>query len=715
MQDMTAFRDAKMVAAPDVEDGEIDLLALIRTLWRGKLYILTSMLLAVLLALTVVQVAIVPMFRAEATLAIEARESQVIDVESVLSGVSSDTFSLNTEIEVIQSRTLIERLVNQMNLTEDPEFNSALRPEPRISLDKTVDRARGLLGIPVPPVEVDTPQMVLNRTIAAVTDAFTATLQRNTYVFSLSATTWSREKSVQMVNALSQIYIDDQIRVKFEATEDAAAWLSERVVDLEVELQDREAALQDLQVSSDFVSVETLDALNLQLQDARLRSTQSTSDQERLTVEAAALKAAVSTGDMQTMVDTIGDPNLRRILNQTGAENASQPGSAFMRRFEQLQARVQTDLARAQAEQDAADATITRLSETFDVQSSKLAQFQQMQRDLEATSILYETFLTRLKETSVQQGIQTADARVLSAAASAAQVQPRTSRTLALAIVLGLMIGAGGVLLYEMTRRGFRIPEELEQASNLPVFGQVPQIPIRNRGDLIGYLNDKPTSAAAEAVRNLRTSILLSNVDNPPKVIMSTSSVPGEGKTTQAISLAHNLGSLGKKVFLLEGDVRRRTFYNYFEKSPVAGLASVISGSARLEDAMFFSERLGVDVMVGQKTKINAADLFASERFKAFIDHLRANYDYVVIDTPPVLVVPDARVIGQHADAIMFTVAWDRTSQAQVADSMRELASVNLRPTGMVLSQIDPKKISRYGYGGRYGAYSRYGRSYYEN
>jgi capsular exopolysaccharide synthesis family protein len=243
------------------------------------------------------------------------------------------------------------------------------------------------------------------------------------------------------------------------------------------------------------------------------------------------------------------------------------------------------------------------------------------------------------------------------------------------------------------------------------VLGQIPQIPARHRKKVLNYLATKPTSAAAEAVRNLRTSILLSNVDNPPKVIVSTSSVPGEGKTTNSLALAQNLVGLGKSVLLIEGDIRKCTFQQYFDDIPDKGLVSVLSGDQTLEEVIFKTPILGADLLVGDKASTNAADLFSSDKFKALIAEVRDKYDTIIIDTPPVLVVPDARIIAQVADAVLFTVLWDKTPKEQVEESMRMFHNANQRITGLVLGQISAKRMKQYGH----GAYAGYGDEYYTN
>jgi capsular exopolysaccharide synthesis family protein len=270
------------------------------------------------------------------------------------------------------------------------------------------------------------------------------------------------------------------------------------------------------------------------------------------------------------------------------------------------------------------------------------------------------------------------------------------------------------VLIRQFMHNGFRSADELEGATGLPVLGQIPKMPFKAREGLIGYLHDKPTSAAAEAVRNLRTSLLLSDIDNPPQVIMSTSSLPGEGKTTHSIALIQNLAGLNKKVLLIEGDIRRRTLNEYFHDIPEGGIVTALSGEKPLHELVLHDDRLGADVLMGEKSRVNAADLFSSDRFRNFLDDLRHAYDFVIIDTPPVLVVPDARVIGQHVDAILFSVAWDKTNRAQVMAALRELESAKLKITGFALAQIDPKGMRRYGYGDAHGAYGAYGKGYYD-
>ena len=208
---------------------------------------------------------------------------------------------------------------------------------------------------------------------------------------------------------------------------------------------------------------------------------------------------------------------------------------------------------------------------------------------------------------------------------------------------------------------------------------------------------------------------MLSNVDTPPKVIMTCSALPGEGKTTVAMSLTLNFASMGKKVLLIEGDIRRRVFGQYLTTEQTDGVVSVLTGARTFDEVVTHDELVGADVLLGDKGQSNAADIFSSTRFAELLKELRGRYDTIIVDTPPVLVVPDARVIAQHVDATVFVVKWDQTQRDQVISALREFESVGKPVSGLVLNQISPRGMKRYGYGNNYGPYSAYGAKYYLN
>ena len=702
-----------------VEEDEIDLGALLSTLWRGKWLIGLIATLAVLVGGYYAYVVATPLYRSTAVVILETRQDQVVDLQSVVGGLSGDASEVNSEVEVLRARSLMGKVVDRLDLASDPEFNTALQePTAFEALTGQVrTRIKGMLGLTEEEVAL-TPDEAAQRTrdsvISRLLDAVTVSNVRLSLVFQVTVQTESPRKSALIADTLVEQYILNQIEVKFEATEQATLWLSERVAELQTTLETAEAEVSAFSASTDLVSVDGMQALERQIKELRDRIDSAQVTRDGLVANLEALQAAGTRAGQAGLAD---DSQLTRLLQR--AETDASFEAAFDARLEIVTNRKRADVARADQQLVALRASEAELNADLDKQSEDLITLQQLTREAEATRVLYEYFLTRFNETSAQQGIQQADSRILSdAVVPLNPSEPRKSLIVAISSMLGLVLGIGLVLLREMRNNSFRTARDLEQMTGYTVLGQIPAMPVGSRRKAIKYLIDKPMSAAAEAFRNLRTSLMLSHVDNPPKVIVLTSSVPGEGKTTNALALAQNLLGLGKKVLLVEGDIRRRTLHQYFDAVPERGIVSVLSGDLTLADAVFQSPGFGADILAGEVTSTNAADVFSSDAFKGLIDLARETYDAVIIDTPPILVVPDARIIAEQADAVIFTVHWDRTSKPQVEESLRLFHNSGQRITGLVLSQISPKGMKRYGYGGKYGAYSGYdgyGARYYSN
>jgi len=248
------------ISAQTPED-EIDLMELVRTLWRAKWLIMACAVLGFLIGVWYGFFQATPLYTARATVALESRESQVTDLTSVVAGLGGDQSTINTEVEVIRSRGLAKKLVDELDLVKDPEFNAALRkPEkytPGAIVRNVVRLIRGEREAALPSETVQR-----DRTIAAVQSAITVSNLRQSYVFELTAVTQNAEKSALLANALAEAYIQDQLDVKFAATERATEWLSERVLELQTELETSESRLKEFSSNTDLISPEGLVGLN---------------------------------------------------------------------------------------------------------------------------------------------------------------------------------------------------------------------------------------------------------------------------------------------------------------------------------------------------------------------------------------------------------------------------------------------------------------------
>lgn len=709
LNDMNRIQSGVAASKNNPDEDVIDIGALVSTLWRGKYIIAIAIFFAIALAIFYAYFVATPTYRSTAVVMLNSREEQVVDRGNVIGALGSDGAVIRTEVEILSSRLLLGKVVDELQLTQDPEFNRHIRPPGRLDIFK--DFLKGIvLGRTDSPSANAGESKQRESTISTLLESLTIVNIPSSLVFDVTVETTNANKSANIADALVNLYILNQLEVKFEATEQATSWLTERVTDLQVSLESAEEAVKNFRASTPLISTEALEGLEVQVKDTRDRIENMETAKSNMLTRLDALRSAQT---HQQKAEVSNDLQLQRMLPRVDNPEVSQ---SFDARFQQILLRAQNDLARNTSQLSALKTSLEELERQASQQSQDLITLRQLTREAEASRLLYEYFLSRLKETSAQQGIQQADSRILSPAlVPSGAASPRRALILALSSVLGLIIGAAIVLIRETRNRAFRTAEQLEGATGYATIGQLPLIKSKRRKDAITYLRDRPSSAAAEAVRNLRTSVMLSNVDTPPKVIMTCSALPGEGKTTVAMSLTLNFASMGKKVLLIEGDIRRRVFGQYLTTEQTDGVVSVLTGARTFDEVVTHDELVGADVLLGDKGQSNAADIFSSTRFAELLKELRGRYDTIIVDTPPVLVVPDARVIAQHVDATVFVVKWDQTQRDQVISALREFESVGKPVSGLVLNQISPRGMKRYGYGNNYGPYSAYGAKYYLN
>ncbi len=694
-------------ARPALQPTEdvVDLGTLFNTLWRGKWLIAALMLgLASLMAAYGLFVA-TPMFRSTAVVMLETRADEGIDITSVISDIGTDTASINTELQVLRSRRLLAQVVDRLDLTQDPEFNRRLVPDSALDPGAAARNLLRAVGV-MAPAPQPTPEMIRESTVSTLLDAITVRNVSSSYVFEVVTMTTSARKSQMIANTIAEMYIENQVENKVAETEAAVALLTEAVAQKGAELEESEAELEAFSNSTQLISEEQLAALSAQAKDLRDRLAGAEADAaERRARQQVLAGAASDAAAFDAMAD---DARL------AGLDPASPAAAA---RRAQILDRAEVEATRAETQAAALAGSLEDLEASIEAQTADLVQLRQLTRAVEANRNLYQTLLAGLGETSAQLSLAKPDSRLLSYAVQPiAPAAPSKTLLVAVGAMLGLMIGAAIVLVREAHASTFRSSEDLEAFTGLTVLGTVPLAPVRTRKKLLQYIATRTNSALAEAIRNLRTSVLLSNLDNPPQLIMITSSFPGEGKTTQSLLLAQNTAALDKRVLLIEGDIRRRVFGEYFGRDDAQkGLLAVISGEASLEETTFKPEGLDFDVLIGEKSKVNAADLYSSEAFKRFIAKAREAYDMIIIDTPPVLLVPDARVIGTAADAILYVVHWNKTAKRSVRDGIASFESIGLKVTGTVLGQMNLRQMQAYGYGEKYGYTSKGAKNYYHN
>lgn len=694
------------------DESEIDLMAIFNVLWRGKIWIMAMAVFGFIFGgLYAFRVA-VPIYPATAVIQLNAQGENVVDLQSVvadtlLTGGWADQSRMSTEIIAMTSRNMMSKLVDHLDLMEDPRYNSDLmvgeKSERGFSLRRFFYQ---LFSAKSDVVAVEeTPEYLLEKTRNEIIDILAGTLRVSTigetYTFEVSAVTTNPAESVRLVNGLAEVYIQDSVDEKFEATEKASEWLSEKAAELKIELQESEQRIKEFSDGTNLISEENLALLTIQLKDLRERISALETDSNASLVKFQNLKTSIEVGDVQMIADAATDGRLAQLAPRVLSGTIER--RVFDTRAQSILSQLKTVSERGQQQLEALAGSEKSLRKKIEEQSDDLVELQQLQRETQASSLLYESFLSRLKEISVQQGLLSPSSRLLSPAIAQNKSAPRRPTIMMTAMILAAMLASAILLLREWMNNTFRSPEDLENFSGLPLLGSIPKLKERTRKGVLGYVTKFPTSVFAESVRNLRTSILLSDIDNPPQVIMSTSSSPAEGKTTLSLTLGQNMAGLGKRVLVLECDIRKRVFAEYFDISGKTGFIAVMTGEAELADAVYRPEGLGFDILIGEKSAANAADIFSSQKFADLIKTLRKSYDYIIVDTPPVLAVPDARVVAQHVDTVVYSVRWDKTNKAELKSGLALFDNVSAPVDGLVMTLLDTKRMKRYGYTGTYG------------
>lgn len=692
---------------PAEEADPVSLPHLLRTVWANRWLLIAATALGVGFAVWQLS-SEVPLYTARAQVVLQTDQKRMIDFDGVAPRFSLTYVHMNTELGVLQSSELMGRAAAALSLAQDPEFNPALRDEP----DPLFDTAR-LWAWAGPAAD---PEAEAAPAPAAEPEEVAAGILRSkvsvardpeSLIYTISVQTEGAEKSARIANAIAELYVDGQRQAKFDALQEALTWLGTEAVGLKEELEAAEAAVEAFSADADLVSEEALVGTAQRLKSMRTRQEELAVEGARLREEAARLEALRAAGDFAALA-TVTEPRLSVLARELAGQ---EPEEAALARFdaglERWLGTLRTDAENADSQAAAAARSVAELEESVNAQSADVVALRQLQREAEATRLIYESFLTRLKELSVQQGIQQADSRVLTvASAPGSPSHPKRTESLARGGALGLALGLMLVWALNALRTSVRTPQELEEASGLPVLGVIPDERSRRPDRLLDRLVENPTSAYAEAIRNLRTGIQLSNVDRAPQVVQITSSAPDEGKSVLATALAQTSALSGKRVLLIEADLRRRVLGGYLGMNAEAGLVRMLSGEASFSEVVQRDDRTGLDLLFADTARVTPVDVFESQKFRTFIAEAREAYDLIVFDTPPVLAVPETRVIAQQADAVVYAVRWNSTQRRLVRAGLDLLAQVNVRVAGVALTRVAPRRSVHYGYYG-YG----YGRS----
>ena len=744
-------------AAPASTSEELNLRELWRALMRRKL-----VLLATILAITGGAFAVVsqqtPMYTAEALIHVQNREAQVVEIDGVVEEMIADPATIESEIQLLTSRAFLRRNVEELDLVNSPEFNPELRQDAaEPSLFESLNPLQylpqdWLASLQEPPQDevgliisqLDPAQVKLNQVINTLAGRVDVGQVGRSYVISLTVLSEDPVKAAEIANHMAESYLVSQVEAKYQAAQRATEWLSQRIDELRGEVLEAEAKIVEYRTKNNLVDTAaqsnpiTLQFFQLNTQlalaqaqraeaEARLSQARSLLNTEGGVTAASLVLNSPLMGSLRDQETQM----IRRLSEMAGVYGENHPQMVNTRaeiqsirdKMQDEVQRIVQDLANEVAVSRAREQELSNNMGRLQGDAARVdlagVELRDLTRDADTNRELFETFLVRFREIVEQQGLADADASILSAAdIPTAPSHPKTALFTVIAFAASLVLGVLLVFLIERwdSDYGFRSADEIQSALGVRALALVPDLSRRETQGIPAedYILQKPNSAYAEALQRIRTSLFLTDGEHPPKTILVTSSVPLEGKSTIAASLARQSARSGLKVILIDADLRRPRLHEVIGLANQNGLSEVLTGRANPEAAIKRDEKSGLDFLPAGVGVVSPPDLFRSSTMKILLEEMAAYYDLVIIDTPPVAAVSDSFTLSGIVDKSIYVIRWEQTPRNVALAGIRQMIEAGADIAGIVLSRVDVKKHARYGYADS-GYYQGYYRKYYVN
>ena len=696
---------------------------------RKHQWLILSFMLAVVTIVAIATFRMQPVYVATARVEIDRENANILPFQ----GADSYDYMMDlenyieTQSKILTSETLALQTIRNNNLSARPEFSSPSGPSEAIASGSLANQKR-------PPE------------LGEFLGSLSVKRVPSSRLMDVSFESTDPQLAARIVNAHITSYIEQNFRSKYEATTQASTWLADQLEELKIRVQRSEDARIAYERQNQIWTLDDKQNITSQrLSDVNKQLTDAQSDRMRK----ESLYQFAKSGNLDAVPEVQGNSVLADLMRKRAdaaaqyADQLSQYGPNFPK-VQRLQAQLK-DLDQAiekekqkildilESDFQEAQQRETLLTKVLDQQKAetnqmagKLVEYNILKREAEANKALYEGLMTKLKETAISAGLRSSNIRVVDPAMiPSTPARPAKARNVALAFLVGLVGGIGLALMREYLDNTVKTPDDVETLSRLPSLAVVPLFtgsnPNKKRPGLLqGFSSnghDKrielvaqhlPKSQMSEAFRALRTSILLSQADHPPQVILVTSALPREGKTTAAANLAVTLAQLGDRTVLVDADLRKPGIGRLLNLAggKYAGLSSHLAGVSSLE--LVSVPHPAIPNLVAIPTgplPPNPADLLSSHKLADAIAELRTKFKFIVIDSPPVMAATDAVILSVQADGVLLVVRSGETPKEAFTRTRDLLSSVKCRILGVVLNAVDSSAPDYY-YSYRYYPYS---------
>jgi len=721
------------VPAQQREPGAgLDIRQYLGVLLKFKWGILSVALLAGLIGLYMAYRA-VPIYQSRTTLQIEREGGPTIG--NLLRIPLYQREFYQTQYELIRSWTVAEMAAERLGLLDADHLEGQTEP-PTPPAFSWRDLLPDFLRTEAPEI---TPEIRRANIIAGIQNSIQVTPVEESELAHVTVLHPRPEWAAQVANTVAGAYIDFLRDKNLSDITGSQSWYASRLVQARDDLEQAEQALQDFLDRQGLIQTSGgVDELQSQALQVALGNREE-ARQQKLALERLYrdIQAVGSTGELETITALEGRGIVRQLKNaradarRNAAQLAERYGPRHPKMIEAQARLVSAEQAYAEELQTAAETVVADYQRALRTEASYSTQLNEAQADIQAlnrsraelTKLQDDVKTSRALFEQLQSGEKTAgileggqqdiNATIIEFARPGLYpVRPNKQRMVLFWALGGLFVGIGLAFLLEQLDNTFKGSEDVERRLGLPVLGQLPQLKVGKDTRLspMNHFVEQSRSAFSEAIRTIRTGVMLSTLDNDRSIITVTSSVPGEGKTTVAINLAHAIAQM-KKTLLIDADMRRPMVHRAKKiEQPRPGLAALVTGEATLDEAREVQAD-GLHVIPSGTVPPNPLELLSSRKFKELIHNLQNEYEVIIIDSAPAMAVSDALVVAQLADAQLYVIRADATPYQAAEQGIKRLRRVNAPLLGCVLNQVVAGGRG-YGYGkyGKYGRYYRYRR-----
>ena len=679
--------------APESDEYAIELRALVQIIFKRK-WMIMSLLIIGLTAGYLSTLLVPPLYRAKATIEIAKHAAQVLSESSVTPQVQADPEFVETQSALLKSRELAQRVVEQLNLDQDPVYADQTLPQQ--------DR------------------------VHAATQYLSQNLRVNveglSRLIAVRVSSPDPEDAARITNTLVENFIQTSLERKYNTTAYARHFVEDRLESARLSLEDSESLLARYAAEQGLVNFggnssifsldgETIVTLNKEL---------ATAESERI----AAYQKYIKAENSPITLDVLDSPDLKKLREQrfqldTEYQNKLEIYRPEYSEMTELKRRIELTDREIEAERTrivdaletsfrAAEAKEASLRERIGELKTKLielrtqsVQYGILERQVETNRSQYDALLTRLKELTTAEGIGASQASVVDRAiAPTHPFQPSLGKHLLLATILSLAAGIGLAILWEYIDDTIRVPEQLISKLGLPIIGIVPVA--SKSSDLVQDMMKNPKDSLAEGYFSIRANLLFSTNSGAPRCLSLTSASQAEGKSTCAVGLGLAFSRSGQRALVIDADMRRPSFV--VDRNLSIGLSGLLASDADAMEHIIAGPTENLFLLPAGRIPPNPAELLSGHRLNEILEQLKQVFDIVIVDCPPVLGFADAPLLAAACDATVVVISSGKSRRITIRRSLDRLVSTHAQTVGAILTKFDARKVG-YDYGYYYYNY----------